>query len=251
MTAPRTYQTEAIIIKHHKFGEADRVLTLYTPAQGKLRAIAKGTCRPGSKLGGHVELLTYSQLLLARGRNLDIITQAETLDSFMALKENLKLMSSGLYITELIDAFTVEEIADKDLFALVIATFQQLEQEKNIDSILRYFELHILDRSGYKPQLQRCSACNSLLPAATNCFSPAQGGVLCVDCGFEEPISYPISLNALKVLRLWQNCDYTTALKINIKDELALELEKILRDYIRHVLERQIKSTDFMDKLKY
>ena len=250
MTAPRTYQTEAIVIKRYKLGEADRILTLYTPALGKLRVVAKGTCRPGSKLGGHVELLTYSQLLLARGRNLDIISQAETLDSFLALKENLKLMSSGLYISELVDAFTLEEIADRDLFALVIATFRQLAQIGNTDTILRYFELHILDRSGYKPQLQRCAACNSLLPAATNCFSPAQGGVLCVDCGFEEPISYPISLNALKVLRLWQNCDYTTALKINIKDELALEMEKILRDYIRHVLERQIKSTDFLDKLK-
>lgn len=250
MTVPRTYQIEAIIIRRTRLGETDRILTLYSPSVGKLRAVAKGACRPGSKLGGHVEILTHSQLFLAKGRNLDIITQAQTINSFMPLKENLKLTTSGLYIMELVDAFTSEEVVDKSLFGLIVETLLQLGQSKNPASVIRYFELHLLECAGYKPQLQRCARCNSLLQPATNCFSPAQGGVLCLDCGFEEPVSCPISLNALKVMRLWQNTDFTSALKVNIKDKLSLELETLLRDYIRYILERQIKSTDFLDKIR-
>jgi len=249
MTAPRTYQTEAVIIKRTRLGETDRVLILYTPG-GKVKAIAKGASRPGSKFGGHVELLTHSQLLLAKGQSFDIVSQAQTIHSFMPLKENLRLMTSGMYIAELIDAFTEEDIEDRGLFNLVVETLDQLSSAKSPDTVLRYFELHILDYSGYKPELGHCVACNKLLEPSTNCFSAAQGGTMCIECGFEEPVTSPLSLNALKVMRLWQTCDFASALKVNINPELGLELELILRDYIRHILERRIKSTDFLDKLK-
>jgi DNA repair protein RecO (recombination protein O) len=250
MTAPRSYQVEALIVKRIKLGEADRILTLYTPSHGKLRAIAKGNRRPGSKLGGHVELLTHSQLLLARGHNLDIISQAQTINSFMPLKEQLKLTTLGFYILELIDDFTSEEVNDPELFNFIIETLRRLCEGKNIESVMRYFELQMLDRAGYRPQLQKCVSCDAPLQPAVNYFSPAQGGVLCVDCGFEEPVCRTLSLNALKVLRLWQNTDYTNALRVNIHAELALEMEMLLRDYLRYILERQIKSTEFLDKLR-
>ena len=98
MPEPRSYQTEAIIIKKIKLGEADRILTLYTPDRGKVEAVAKGVRRPKSKMAGHLELLTYSQIRLARGRNLDTIIGSQTLDSFMPLKEDLWLTSLGLYL---------------------------------------------------------------------------------------------------------------------------------------------------------
>lgn len=250
MTLSRVYQTEAIIIKRSKLGEADRILTIYTPDHGKVKAVAKGTRRPKSKLGGHVELLTHSLLLLARGRNLDIITQAQTIDSFMPLKGDLNRMSCGLYISELVDSFNAEHVENHRLFSLLLDTLHQLSQAKNNEIILRYFELHLLDYTGYRPQLQRCANCDSPLLPVTNCFSSSQGGVLCKDCGYEEPIARSLSLNALKVLRLWQNCDCATAGRVRINSELSLELEQVLREYIRYLLERQVKSTTWLDKLR-
>ncbi|GAI54710.1 unnamed protein product, partial [marine sediment metagenome] len=108
MRTPRSYQTQAITIKQIKLGEVDKILTIYTPEFGKLKAVAKGACRPGSKLGGNVEPLTYSLMMLARGRNLDIVTQSQTIDGFLVLKNNLWYTSCGLYVLELIDSFTVE-----------------------------------------------------------------------------------------------------------------------------------------------
>ena len=201
-------------------------------------------------MGGHVELLTHSSLLLARGRNLDIVTQAQTINSFMPLKENLKHMSCGLYLSELVDSFTEEHIENRDIFLLFLDTLHQLSEAKNNDIALRYFELHLLDYSGYRPQLQKCTNCNSPIKPIANYFSSSQGGVLCTECGYHEPLSRPLSLNALKVLRLWQNCDFTTASRVNVNPELALELEQTLRDYIKYLLEKQVKSTAWLDRLK-
>ena len=250
MAHSRVYQTEAIVIKRTKLGEADRILTLYTPDYGKLRAVAKGTRRTKSKLGGHVELLTHSLLLLAKGRNLDIVTQAQTIDSFLILKDDLNYLSCGLYISELVDSLTAERIENHQLFELLRDTLHNLSQAKNNEIVLRYFELHLLDYVGYRPQLQQCACCDSPLQPMTNYFSPSQGGVLCNDCGDEEPIARPLSLNALKVLRLWQNCDIVTAALVNVNSDLSSELEQVMREYIRHLLERQVKSTAWMDKLK-
>jgi DNA repair protein RecO (recombination protein O) len=118
------------------------------------------------------------------------------------------------------------------------------------EPILRYFELHLLHHLGYRPQLQQCTEYNSILKPKTNFFSPNRGGVLCHDCGFHEPVASPLSLNALKVLRLWQNCDYAAARRVKINQELARELEQVMREYIKYLLERQLKSTAWLDKLK-
>ena len=250
MTKPRVYQTEAVVIKRTKLGEADRILTLYTPDYGKVRAVAKGSRRTNSKLGGHVELLTHSSLLLAKGRNLDIITQAQTINSFLPLKEDLRRMSCGLYISELIDSFTAEDEGNPQIFELLRETLDQLSHAQKSDTIVRYFEIHLLEFTGYRPQLQQCANCGGQLKPIQNYFSSSQGGALCGDCSYEEPIVLPLSLNALKVLRLWQNCDFTNAVKVTIKPELALELEQLLREYIKHVLDRQLKSTAWLDIIK-
>jgi DNA repair protein RecO (recombination protein O) len=251
MTAPHTYQTEAIVIKRIKLGEADRILTVYTPELGKLKAVAKGTRRPKSKLGGHVELLTHSRLMLARGRNLDIITQAQTIDNFLSIKDDLDRISRGLYIAELVDSFTGEHIEDRQLFNLLLETLNQISQSQDYEAVLRYFELHLLDHLGYRPQLQRCTECNSGLKPESNLFSSKMGGVLCRQCGFSESNARPLSLNALKVLRLWQKSDFTAARRVRINPQLALELEQVMRDYIKYLLEKQLKSTSWLDRLKH
>jgi DNA repair protein RecO (recombination protein O) len=84
----------------------------------------------------------------------------------------------------------------------------------------------------------------------SNFFSSRLGGVLCHNCGFNEPVARPLSLNALKVLRLWQNCDFATARRVKINQKLAAELEQVIAEYIKYLLERQLKSTAWLDKLK-
>ncbi len=250
MPEPRSYQTEAIIIKKTKLGEADTILTLYTPQLGKIQGFARSLRKPKSKLAGHLELLTHSQVSLARGRNLDTITGSQTITSFLPLKSNLELTSRGLYVIELVDLFTAGHIENLPLFNLLLETLEHLCGENNGELVLRFFELHLLSEVGYRPQLQHCVDCRKDLKPEDNAFSPLKGGVLCSDCNLGQSLSHPISTNALKVMRLIQSGDYGTASRLAIKPELSRELEAVMRNYIRYLLEREVKSTAWLDTLK-
>jgi len=258
----RNYQTQGIVLRQTKLGEFDKIVTIYTPELGKLQAVAKGACRPKSKLGGSVEPLTYSSMLLAKGRNLDIITQSQTINGFLALKSDLWRMACGLYILELIDSFTVEGSESRPLFVLLLDVLNQLSEPDSNETVLRYFELHLLHYLGYRPQLHRCVNCDLPAKPVVNFFSLSKGGLMCPHCNTDENHRYeqveaisskpalPLSVGALKVLRLWQSCDYATARRVRVKPELSWELERILCEYIRYILQRELKSLTWLKELK-
>ena len=250
MPMPRNYQTEAIIIKKTKLGEADRILTLYTPHLGKIQAVAKGVRRPRSKLAGHLELLTHSLVSLARGRNLDTITGSQTTNSFLPLRSNLELTSYALYAIELVDQFTADQIENYPLFQLLLETMHRLCQAGDNELVLRYFELHLLNEVGYRPQLQHCVSCRSTLKPITNSFCSSAGGMLCPDCHQTHPLTYPLSVNALKVLRLLQSSHYNTASKLKMNPELSRELNEVMKGYLQYLLEREVKSAAWLDTLR-
>ncbi len=250
MPRPRTYQTEAIIIKKTKLGEADSILTLYTPHLGKIQGFAKSLRKPRSKLAGHLEMLTHSQVSLARGRNLDTITGSQTINSFLPLKSDLWLTSYALYAAELVYQFTADGEENHRLFRLLLEIMASLCQASNRELALRYFELHLLDWVGYRPQLQQCVSCRAPLEPVTNSFCSRAGGVLCPDCCHSQPLSYPLSVNALKVLRFLQDNDYGVASRLKLTPELSHEVEAVLRDYLKYLLEREVKSVAWLDTLK-
>ncbi len=251
MTRPRNYQTEAVIIKKTRLGEADSILTLYTPDLGKIQGFAKSLRRPRSKMAGHLELLTHSKVSLARGRNLDTITGGQTITAFLPLKSNLWLTSYGLYVIELVNQFTADHVEDSALFHLLLDTMHNLCQEDtDKGTVLRYFELHLLHEVGYRPQLQRCVTCKSPLQPVTNYFSPVAGGALCPNCGPQQTLSHLLTINALKVLRFLQENDYDTINRLKIDQALSQELEAVMRGYIRYLLEHDVKSIGWLDTLR-
>jgi DNA repair protein RecO (recombination protein O) len=250
MTRPRNYETEAIVIKKVKLGEADRILTLYTPTLGKIQGVARGVRRPKSKLAGHLELLTYSQVSFARGRNLDVIIGSQTIESFLALKNDLTLTSSALYLAELVEQFTVEHVENQPLFTLFLETLHHLNQGGGRELALRHFEMHLLDLSGYRPELKECAVCREPLQPVANYFSPSSGGALCPACRLKQPFTYPLSLNALKVLRWLQASDLGAATRLKMDAALSRELEMLLRAYLKCLLERELKSAAWLDSLR-
>lgn len=216
----------------------------------KLRPWQKGVRRPKSKMAGHLELLTYSQIRLAHGRNLDTIIGSQTIDSFMSLKNDLWLTSLGLYAAELVNQFTAEHITNSPLFQLLLETLQHLSQADNTESTLRYYELHLLDLVGYRPQLQECISCRMELQPVVNAFCSSAGGILCPNCGYEHPASFSISVDALKVLRLFQRSTFEAVSRLKISPELSQELKAAMASYIRYLLEREVKSATWMDTLR-
>jgi DNA repair protein RecO (recombination protein O) len=250
MPPPRVYKTAGVVLRQRKLGEADKVLTIFTPNLGKLDAVAKGVRRPKSKLAGHVEPLTHTSFLIAQGRTLDIVTQAQAIDVFLPLREDLERTGRALYAAELVDRFTAERQESYPVFRLFLETLGRLAARKDLDTVLRYFEMRLLDYAGFRPQVDRCVSCGAALEPTTNYWSASGGGVICPGCVAREPLVRPLSVNALKVLRLMQGSGFAEVARVAIPQSLAAELERHLRDYLRYVLERDIRSADFIDSLR-
>ncbi len=251
MTKPRTYQTPAIVIKKTKLGEADRILTLYTPELGKIQGVAKAVRKPKSKLSGHLEMLSYAQMTLVRGKNIDTIIGSQTLDDFLPVKNDLDLLSCALYMAEMVNQFTPPETDDPKLFRLFLATLKNLPQAADKSLLLRYFELHLLRQAGYRPELDKCVLCRKTLEAVTNSFAPSAGGMLCPACQrLGKHYGYAFSWDSLGVMRFIQGGDWESVSVTPIDATTLAEIERLTRSYIRHLLEKDIKSFAWLDSLK-
>jgi DNA repair protein RecO (recombination protein O) len=126
---------------------------------------------------------------------------------------------------------------------------RELAEVREGERILRYFELRLLNHLGYRPQMDKCANCSRLLLPEVNYFSPAQGGVLCRACGYPDMSARTISVNALKVLRFWLRSGFATASRVKLSVELTREIKSLMREHIRYILEKQLKSIEWMDTL--
>ena len=250
MPPPRTYRAEALTLRKMPLGEADLLLTLYTREAGKLRAVAKGARRSTSRLVGHFEPLTLNRLSLVRGRNLDIVTQAQVIENFTTLKGDLTGLTKGLYVAELVDGFGAEAHSNQPLYDLALETLEAIGEDPASDLPLRFFELHLLEVSGLMPELYRCVECLKPLVPVRHRFTPNGGGTLCADCRPADASLRPLSLGAVKVLRLLHRSSLAELPAINMNQTLELELKSILTTTVQYWLDKEIRSNSFLEHLQ-
>jgi len=151
----------------------------------------------------------------------------------------------------LLDRFVEEANENPPLYELLVATLARLAQARDLALVVRYYELHVFSLVGYQPRLFRCVACGTLLEPEDQFFSPALGGVLCPQCGSAHPgEARPLSLPALKVLRFAQTRTYAEVANLHLRPALHAELERILQQYITYLLERNLKSVEFLRLLR-
>jgi DNA repair protein RecO (recombination protein O) len=225
-------------------------LTVSTPGRGKLRLVAKGVRKPTSRKSGHVELFTQVSLLVAVGRNLDIVTQAEALDYHRPLREDLLRTTYAYYVAELLDAFAAERDENPQQYVLIRDALGWLCEASSLPLVARFYELHLLSLSGYQPQLHLCVQCRKVIEPVDNYFHPGMGGVLCPRCGRNHGGARAIHLNALKVLRFLQTRDWDTCRGLRLSGGVEREVEDHLHAYITYHLERRLKSVDFLNTLR-
>ncbi|NJN44823.1 MAG: DNA repair protein RecO [Anaerolineae bacterium] len=183
----RSVTVEAIVLKHLNWGEADRILTLFTRQQGKIRALGKSVRKIRSRRAGHLEPFTHVSLQLAKSRDIPIITQAETLNAFLPLRENLTAIGHASYVVELLDKFTYEEGENLSLFNLLVKTFERLAHV-NLDPLLalRYYEMRLLDNVGFRPELFHCLSCGAEIKPEDQYFSPPGVGCCAQNVGGKQ-----------------------------------------------------------------
>jgi DNA repair protein RecO (recombination protein O) len=246
----RSIRVEAVVLKHSNWGEADRLLVLFTRERGKARAIAKGVRKMHSRKAGHLEPFTRVTLQMSQGRDLWIITQAETVESYPNIRENLVRTAYASYIMELAERFTYEEGASLPLYQLIHETLKRVDSEVDANLAVRYYEIHLLDLVGFRPQLIHCVSCRTEIIPRDQFFDAGMGGVLCPDCGVKTNTSRPVSMQALKFIRHLQRSSYKDASRAQIPPEIQREIEALLQWYITYQLERGLNSPGFLQKVR-
>jgi len=247
----RAIRTQAIILKRRDFGEADRLLTVLTPEHGKIDVIAKGARKPTSHKTGHVELFTRADMLIHTGRELGIVAQAEMVAPYLGIREDLGRGAYASYCAELLDRFTAEGDQDyHNLFSLLDDTLNYLCSDDDPRLAVRYFEIHLLDAVGFRPELNECVVSREVVKPEDQFFSYALGGVVSASYGHEGASSVPIPVSTLKLLRHMQRSPYGHVKTLTISRALHDDAERILLGYITYVLERKLQSVDFIRRIR-
>jgi DNA repair protein RecO (recombination protein O) len=249
---PRSFRTAALVLKRRNIGEADRQVTILTPHYGKFDAVAKGARKPASKKTGHVELFTKTDMLIAKGRSLDVISQAEMLEPYLAIREDLERGAYANYAAELLDRFTFESEATGTgtLFRLLDDCFMRLCKDSDPRRVIRYFELHLLDELGFRPELEECVVTHEEIAPVDQFFSFEDGGVVSPEGAVHTTGLAKLSMTTLKLLRHMQRSRYEHVASLSISDALHIDMERITLGYIRHVLESRLQSVEFIRQIR-
>jgi len=181
-----TYRDEGIVLRTMRLGEADRIVTFVTPDHGKVRAVAKGVRKTKAKLAGRLDLLTHVQIMCWRGRELDVVTQAEVVDLFRPIREDIDKMPVAFTMLEAVDQVAVERHPMPDLFKMLVGALGTLAGEGGA-VLLGAFLWKLLALEGVSPVVDECAACGE--SAELVAFDEAVGGFLCRSCRSGQAVS--------------------------------------------------------------
>lgn len=224
------------------FGEADRVVTVYSRQHGKLRLVAKGARRPLSRLGPHLEYFCKSHLMLVKGRELDVVTGAETLNAHLGLRSNLDAYGHASHMVEMVARLTEERQENAVVFELLAGSLQLLAEGVDPYHVTRHYELALLNHLGFRPELQRCIECREPLTQAPHPFLADLGGFLCERCQPRGVALRHMSVDAQKYLRAIERGGLGAVVTLRLDPALQGEIERMLADYLRHISERDLSS---------
>ena len=251
MPSARLYVTDAIVLTRFDYGEADRIMTLFTPTHGKLKAIAKGVRRPTSRLGGSLEPLAELRVALARGRTFDVVTQVEVSHAWLALRDSLESAATAWYLAEMADRALEERHEADGLYALLRRSYELLDAGMDVGRVARWYEMHLADEMGVRPEVDRCVECDRMLePDEEFRWVPPLGGVLCSRCPGPPRERVGLSVDALKLLKAYQRMDVEALAALRLRPEVEREVEGAMRDFLRVSLERDARSLPFLDEVR-
>ena len=240
-----SYRAEAIVLRTHKLGEADRIITLLTRDRGKIRAVAKGVRRTKSKFGARLEPFSRVDLLVFEGKSLDIITQAESLNAYgQDLALDYSLWTAGQTMLESADRLTQEEsISAESQYLLLVGALRTLVSGEHAAAlVLDAFLLRSLSLAGYSPNLDACVICG--IAGVQPFFHVATGGALCVEHrvpGSVAPRTESFALMQALISGDWESADQSQARERN-------EVSGIVAAYVQWHLERGLRSLPLVDR---
>jgi DNA repair protein RecO (recombination protein O) len=245
----RLRTVKAVIISHKDFGEADRLINLFSLEGGKIRALAKGARKIRSRKAAYLEPFMHSKVVLARGKTFWIITQADAIQNNLAIRDSLEKTGQAAYVMELTDRLSVEEEPVPAVFRLLVNTLKRINEGEDAFNTLRFFELCLLDQAGFRPDLMDCVGCGRKITAQDQYFSAVQGGVLCPACGEKHNYVCKVSMNTLRFLRHFQRSVFSDIADVSVPSAAQAEMIALMNSYISSIVERKLNAPDFIKQV--
>ena len=245
------YSAEAVVLRKVDYGEADRILTLFTRERGKLPAIAKAVRRAKSRMSGQLDVFSHGQMLLAEGRRMDVVTQFQRITRSDGLAADLPRGAAAAVVVEIADKVLEERHPQPELFEVVISSLDHLS-DPSVSARLELcdFLMRVLGELGYTPALIDCARCGKPIGGSGLGFSPIAGGVICGACNASELPSPTISARSVKVLRVCAAGDRDLFFRLRLDEDDLAALEGALEAQLEHHLDRQLKSIDFARRVR-
>ncbi|MCU1497486.1 MAG: recO [Acidimicrobiales bacterium] len=233
------YRDQGIVLRTHKLGEADRIITLMTERHGKVRAVAKGVRKTKSKFGARLEPTSHVALQLYEGRELDIVTQAESIDHFKAIREDLDRLTRAVTMLEAVDQLSLEREPNPDLYRMLLGALRTVAA-RNSALVVAGFHWKILALEGFRPQVEGCVVCDT--PDGLVAFDPTEGGLLCG----EHRRGTRVSPEAVALLQ--QILGGRLALALEAESSPAThEVDHLATRVMEHHLERRLRSVGLLE----
>ena len=243
--------TKGVVIRLTKYSESDRILTLFTKENGKIQAIAKGARKTKSNLIGSTDIFCYSDFLLYKGKKLHTVNQADIIDSFYPLREDIYKLSYATYILELIEYSVADGEPNDLLFELLIKTLQVLSDiAEDYNKLLLAFQLKYISFIGYRPQLSLCVECGSELTRSIK-FNIIQGGTICEKCLSNNQYEVNITHKTVNYMKMLMYSKLEELDNIDIPKNEEMKIEEMLIKYITsHIDRKYFKSLQFLKTLQ-
>ncbi len=232
------YRSDAVVLRTYKLGEADRIVVLYTRSRGKVRAVAKGVRRTKSRFGARLEPGSIVHAQFYEGRNLDIVTQAETAQRLGALRSDLSRYGRASVILETIDHLTEEGESNPALYRLLTGVLIELDREGN-PVVLPAFVAKLLALEGVQPMLESCANCGAEEPLVA--LALHLGGVVCRECRQGDPISDDARRALQQILD-----GHVRHVLDTTAPAVATELETVSSKMLEQHLERRLRSANVL-----
>ena len=246
----RSVHFRAIVVRHTNYEEADRFITFLTPFQGRVSALAKGVRKLSSRKAGHLQPFTYVDVQLSKGRGASwLVTQVSTIEAYPDILASLDKTVRTSCVLELADRFSLEGVENVQLFQLTLDTLRRIAVFEDIFPVQRYFDLQLLNVTGYRPQLFECVRCHKKIQPEDQYLHYGMGGVLCPDCGEITAGAKKISMNTLKYFRYYQTRSFAQAAAAGWPQSIRMESENLLTGYQSYLLERKTNSQQFLERI--
>ena len=231
------YRERGVVVRSWKLGEADRIVSLVTEGRGKVRAVAKGVRKTSSRFGARLEPLSHVSLLLYEGRNLDIVSQVETIDHWKELREDLDRLGRAVAVVEAVDAVVQEGQAAPRPYAMLVGALRSLSVNDS-PLVVPAFFWKLLAEEGYRPILDECASCGTSDDLVA--FELLEGGTLCRGCRRGTRITP----EALTLLRRILGGDLVAVLA-EAPSPAGSEVDRLATHALEHHLERRLRALNF------